>query len=94
MEGKNIDIIDSRSEIEDFVVFGVRACDVKSFGILDRVFLSEPVDTYYKNRREHGTIVSLACNRPTETCFCQTFGVDAANPEETLSAGWARKNCF
>ena len=44
------------------MIFGVRACDVKSFEVLDRVFLAEPVDTYYKNRREHGVIVSLACN--------------------------------
>ena len=34
MEGKTIEIIDTRSECEDFVVFGVRACDVKSFDIL------------------------------------------------------------
>ena len=45
-EGKNIEVIDSRCETEDFVIFGVRACDVKSFEILDRVFLSEPVDSY------------------------------------------------
>ena len=81
MEGKTIEIIDTRSECEDFVVFGVRACDVKSFDILDRVFLSEPVDTYYKNRREHGTIISIACTRPAETCFCSTFGIDASSPE-------------
>ncbi len=81
MEGKSIEIIDTRSECEDFVVFGVRACDVKSFEILDRVFLSEPVDTYYKNRREHGVIVSMACTRPQETCFCGTFGIDASSPE-------------
>ncbi len=81
MEGKNIEIIDRRSECEDFVVFGVRACDVKSFEILDRVFLAEPVDTFYQNRRKHGTIVSLACNKPAETCFCKTFDIDAASPE-------------
>ncbi len=81
MEGKTIEVIDTRSECEDFVVFGVRACDVKSFEILDRVFLSEPVDTYYKNRRDHGVIVSMACTRPSETCFCTTFGIDAAAPE-------------
>ena len=80
MEGKTIEIIDTREECEDFVVFGVRACDVKSFEILDRVFLSEPVDTYYKNRRDHGVIVSMACTRPSETCFCTTFGIDAAAP--------------
>ena len=37
--------------------------------VLDKVFLAEPVDTYYKNRREHGVIVSMACSRPVETCF-------------------------
>ena len=81
VEGKNIEIIDTRSECEDFVIFGVRACDVKSFEVLDRVFLAEPTDTYYKNRREHGIIMSLACTKPAETCFCGTFGIDAADPE-------------
>ena len=81
MEGKKIEIIDTRTESEDFVIFGVRGCDVKSFEVLDHVFLSEPVDTYYKNRRDHATIVSMACLKPVETCFCGTFGIDASNPE-------------
>ena len=80
VEGKTIEVIDTREECEDFVIFGVRACDVRSFEILDRVFLADPVDTYYKNRREHGIIVSMACNKPSETCFCRTFGIDAAAP--------------
>lgn len=80
VDGKNIDIIDTRKETEDFVIFGVRACDAKSIEILDRVFLAEPVDSYYKNRREHGIVVTMACSRPTETCFCKTFGIDPANP--------------
>ncbi len=85
-EGKNIEIIDTREEKEDFVIFGVRACDVKSFEILDRVFLSEPIDTYYASRREKGVIISLACGRPAETCFCKTFGIDASNPEGDIAA--------
>ena len=36
MKGKEIEIIDPRSEQEDFVVFGVRACDARSFSILRR----------------------------------------------------------
>ena len=40
-QGKTIEVVDVRTESEDFVVFGVRACDVKSFDILDRVFLTE-----------------------------------------------------
>ncbi len=83
--GKNIDIIDTRSEKEDFIVFGVRACDVKSFEVLDRVFLQEPVDTYYASRREHGVIISVACTKPSETCFCKTFGIDCANPGGDIS---------
>lgn len=80
MSGKAIEIIDPRRETEDFAVFGVRACDVKSFAILDSVYLADPVDSYYKNRREHGLILGLTCTRPTETCFCATFGIDAGNP--------------
>ena len=80
VSGKNIEIIDTRSEKEDFVVFGVRACDVRSFDILDRVFLSEPVDSYYASRREKGVIISMACGKPLETCFCTTFGIDPASP--------------
>ena len=30
-EGKKIEVIDTRKETEDFVVFGVRACDAASF---------------------------------------------------------------
>lgn len=85
-EGKNIEIIDTRSESEDFVVFGVRACDVRSLDVLDRVFLAAPADSYYQNRRAHGVIVSLACTKPQETCFCHTFGIDAAAPAGDVTA--------
>ena len=84
-EGKSIEVIDVREEIAPFVVFGVRACDVKSFEVLDRVFLTEPRDSFYAMKREKGVIVSLACNRPAETCFCTTFGIDAAEPGADVS---------
>lgn len=81
MNKSKLEIVDTRAENEDFVVFGVRACDVRSFGILDKVFLVDPIDTYYKNRREHATIISMACNRPEETCFCTAFGINPGEPE-------------
>lgn len=86
VKGKNIELLDIREETEDFVIFGVRACDVKSFDILDRVFLTDPVDSYYASRRDHGVIISLACTRPAETCFCSTFGIDPAEPQGDVSA--------
>ena len=93
-EGKSIEVIDVREETEDFVVFGVRACDVKSFDILDRVFLTEPRDSYYASRRDHGVIVSLACTRPSETCFCSTFGIDAASPAGDVSCWKTESEMF
>ena len=80
VEGKTIEIIEPTRPDEDFVVFGVRACDARSFELLDKVFLCDPVDTYYQNRREHGVIVTLCCNKPTETCFCTNFGIDPTAP--------------
>ena len=93
MEGKSIEVIDPRTESEDFVVFGVRSCDARSFSILDKVFLADPDDTYYKNRREHGTIVSMACTRPQETCFCGTFDIDATDPEGDV-ASWKTEDAI
>ena len=91
VKGKEIEIIDPRTEQEDFVVLGVRACDARSFTILDKVFLADPVDSYYQSRREHGTIVTLACTRPEETCFCTVFGIDPAAPEGDANA-WLDEN--
>ena len=74
MQGKQIEIDPVKVAEEDFVLFGVRACDARSFELLDRVFLSEPVDPFYAARRAHGTVVTLACGAPEETCFCSAFG--------------------
>ena len=63
-EGKNLEVIDVRDEKRPFVLFGVKACDYKAIEVLDKVFLADPVDTYYQSRREATTIVTLACSKP------------------------------
>ena len=80
-EGKNIEIIDDRDEKSPFVLFGIKACDYKAIEVLDKVFLAEPVDTYYQSRRNATTIVTLACSKPEENCFCKVFGIDATAPQ-------------
>ena len=80
-EGKNLEIIDVREEKRPFVLFGVKACDYKAIEVLDKVFLADPVDTYYQARREATTIVTLACSKPEESCFCKVFGIDATAPQ-------------
>ena len=77
---KTISIEDTREEVKPFVLLGVRACDYKAIEVLDKVFLAEPVDTYYKAKRDAGVIVTFACSRPEESCFCKVFDIDATNP--------------
>ena len=80
-EDKNISIENMNFEKRPFVLFGVRACDYKAIEVLDKVFLADPVDTYYQSRREATTIVTLACSKPEESCFCKAFGIDATAPQ-------------
>jgi len=66
----------------DFVVFGMRPCDVRGIEVMDNVYLKDPVDSYYKSRRDHGIVVALACHEPEESCFCTVFGIDPADPSK------------
>ena len=86
VEGKSIEINQAPMCEDDFVVFGVRGCDAKSFEILDRVFLVDPRDEFYASRRAHGIVVTLACSEPEESCFCTNFGVNPANPGGDVTA--------
>ena len=81
VEGKRLSMEQILPSEETVVVLGVRACDARSFDILDRVFLQEPVDSYYKARRKNTVLIGLGCSEPEETCFCHAFGIDAAKPE-------------
>lgn len=92
--GHQIELIDTRDPAEPFVLFGVRACDCRSFDILDRVFLAEPVDTYYAQRRESCCVITMACGMPQETCFCQVFGIDAADPAGDITCWMDEENLY
>ena len=84
-EGKKLSIEPEALKEQKFVVFGMKACDVQGVKVLDNVFLSEPVDTFYSARREHGTIVAMACHEPEESCFCKAFGIDCASPDADVA---------
>ena len=73
-------IEEAARQSEPFTVFGIRACDARALKVLDNVFLSDPVDSFYAARREHGTLVALACHRPDASCFCKVFGIDSSDP--------------
>jgi len=93
-KGKELSITEAKDPAEPFVLFGVRACDAKGLEALDRVFLSDPVDTFYAARRENGVVVTMACAEPEETCFCGAFGVDAAEPGGDVAAWLAQDTLY
>lgn len=93
VEGK-IEITPAELTDKPFVVFGMRACDVRAVKVLDNVFLSDPVDTFYAARREHGILVALACHEPEETCFCTVFGINPAEPEADVAAWFVGEDLY
>lgn len=71
------------------VAFGVRACDLKAFGLLDKVFAEQdPPDRLYMDRRANTAVVVLACSEPDPYCFCSAFGIDPAGSDGADVAAW------
>ena len=93
-EGKKLSIQPEELQKQPFVLFGVKGCDVKGIEVLDRVFLAEPVDTFYQARRANGTIVAMACHEPEETCFCKVFGVDCAEPKADVAVWMTEESLY
>jgi len=59
------------------VLLGVHPCDINAIQILDSVYLDEPEDILYRERRENTFIVGSLCE-PDEFCFCKSVGADQA----------------
>ena len=93
-EGKKLHVEPEALKNQDFVVFGMKACDVQAVQVLDNVFLTDPVDTFYAARRKHGTIVAMACHEPEESCFCKVFGIDCAEPKADVAVWMAGNEMY
>ena len=93
-EGKKLQVEPEALKNQDFVVFGMKACDVQAVQVLDNVFLSDPADTFYAARRKHGTIVAMACHEPEESCFCKVFGIDCAEPKADVAVWMAGNEMY
>ncbi len=61
-------------EVKPYAVFGLKACDLRSIEILDKVFTEEDFkDPSYVARREAMFTVSSDCSAPGESCFCNVL---------------------
>ena len=93
-EGRKLKVEPAALKEQKFTVFGMRACDVQGVTVLDQVFLSDPVDSFYAARREHGTMVAIACQEPEESCFCNVFGIDCAEPAADVAAWFVEGDLY
>ena len=93
-DGKKLEVEPGELKSQNFVVFGMKACDIQGIKVLDKVFLSDPVDSFYAARREHGIIVGLACHEPEESCFCKVFGIDCSNPVADVATWMIEGNLY
>ena len=68
--------VDIKDTKEKKILFGLKACDLASFSILDKVFLedSDFIDPFYKKRRESLIFVSSDCAYSRDSCFCKLIG--------------------
>lgn len=60
------------------VVLGVHACDINAINLLDKIYLEEFPDGYYRARRNNTVIIGVSC-QPDEYCFCESTGTSYAN---------------
>ncbi|MCX5677058.1 MAG: 4Fe-4S dicluster domain-containing protein [Planctomycetota bacterium] len=57
------------------ILFGVRPCDARAILALDKVFMDgDQHDPYYAHLRSMAVVISLACDRPGQSCFCTSVG--------------------
>jgi ferredoxin len=72
--GNSHETIEGTPNDEEIVVFGIRSCDVKGVELLDRFYERKLEDNYYLDKRRKSTLISVACSKLNDQCFCTATG--------------------
>ncbi|MEW6027448.1 MAG: heterodisulfide reductase subunit A, partial [Planctomycetota bacterium] len=65
------------------ILFGMRPCEAVSYPIMDKVFTWDYNDEFYLKRRAKNTIITVACEKCDEFCFCTSVGISPETTEGT-----------
>ncbi|GAB6084751.1 4Fe-4S dicluster domain-containing protein [Alkaliphilus crotonatoxidans] len=82
-KGSKIEVDELEAMIPQ-IILGVKACDLKSVELIDRVFLSDPVDTLYQEKREKTLMIAAVCSEMGENCSCEQFGICPLTPDADI----------
>ncbi|MCW5981571.1 MAG: 4Fe-4S dicluster domain-containing protein [Bryobacteraceae bacterium] len=77
LEGSRVVLEDCEPPAVKQLVFA-RPCDAAALPVLDHVFNWDCADEFYNRRREATTVVTLACSRYDDECFCTSVGLGPA----------------
>ena len=59
------------------ILFGIKNCDLRGIDVYDRVFMGwDPVDPFYRERRDKILIISADCPEPEDSCFCNLVSLN------------------
>ncbi len=73
-DGNGFSIVAETRPTPRYAFLGVRACDLKAIGVLDRVFdHGKSAEPRYVARREQCLIIAVNCTRAGGTCFCTSM---------------------
>lgn len=77
-EGNDISLDDKAPGARPTLLLGCRPCDAAAFPIVDQVMNWDYHDSQYNERRAAMTVVTLACNKWDDQCFCTSVNLGPA----------------
>jgi len=80
MDGKDVAIDDPPLPARPTVLFGLRPCEARGFCALGTILNWGTPDRFFNARMERTTVVSIACTRSDEACFCTAVGGGPDHP--------------
>ncbi len=66
------------------IILGAKPCDLKSVELIDKVFLAQPVDSLYQEKRDKTITIAVTCPELGEHCRCREFGISPMAPTADL----------
>lgn len=67
----------------DTVIWRARPCDAAAFKPMTKIFNSDYQDELYNKRYEKITLITFACNKADEFCFCTSVGGGPGSTENS-----------
>ena len=75
VEKHGVDLKSREVEARETVVLGARPCEATSLSSLRAIFTWDYIDEFYTKREDTLVVITVACTKADEACFCTTVGL-------------------